>query len=265
MSGNGEFTEYDEVADLYDHVDTYEYRADVPFWLGMAEERGGPVLELGCGTGRVLIPLARAGVEVVGLDLSKAMLDVCRQALAAEPDEVRARVELVQGDLRDFDLDREFPLIISPFRPFQHLITVREQMECLDCVRRHLSAEGRFVLDIFNPSIEHLADPLKLEEEVDVNDKVLPDGRRVTRTVRIVANDYLEQYRDVELVYYVAHPDGRKQRLVHRFLMRYLFRYEVEHLLVRCGLELETVYADYERSPYGTQYPGELVCVVRHV
>ncbi len=79
----------------------------------------------------------------------------------------------------------------------------------------------------------------------------------------MVKRDVFKQYQDVELIYNVTHPDGRAERLVHAFPMRYFFRYEVEHLLARCGFEVETLYADYDKSPYGSKYPGELIFVAK--
>src|SRR5512138_2506169 len=97
---------YDElplVAEVYDHVGLYRNRRDVPFWVEAARASGGPVLELGAGTGRTLIPIALAGLAVVGLDRSPHMLAVCRRRLAAQADDVRACVELQLGDMRGFD------------------------------------------------------------------------------------------------------------------------------------------------------------------
>lgn len=165
--------------------------------------------------------------------------------------------------MRDFDLGREFSLITTPFRPFQHLTTVEDQIACLTTLRRHLRPGGRLVLDLFNPSIHYLADPARLDEFGDELEFTMPDGRRVCRRERIAGRDYFGQVQDVELIYYVTHPDGRQERLVHAFPMRYLFRFEAEHLLVRCGFEVEALYADYDKSPYGSKYPGELIFVAR--
>jgi len=88
---------------------------------------------------------------------------------------------------------------------------------------------------------------------------VTPDGRRVQRRDRIVKRDLASQVQDVELIYDVTHPDGRTGRHVHAFPMRYLFRYEAEHLLARAGFKLESLYADYDKSHFGSKYPGELI------
>ena len=221
------------------------------------------VLELGCGTGRVLIPTARAGVEIVGLDASPRMLDVCRAHLAAEPDAVRGRVRLVQSDMRTFELGRSFPLITMPFRPFQHLLTVDDQLACLGAVRRHLGEEGQVILDLFNPALPALARDDVGQEQGEEPEFTTPDGRRVTRRHRVVSRDYANQVNQIELIYDIAHPDGRKERLVHAFGMRYVFRYEAEHLLARAGFVVEQVYGDYDKTPFGAKYPGELILVAR--
>jgi len=87
----------------------------------------------------------------------------------------------------------------------------------------------------------------------------MPDGRQVVRRARILSRDLLQQVQDVEMIYDVTYPDGHTERHLDHFPMRYLFRYEAEHLLVRAGFTVEAVYADYDRSPYGSKYPGELI------
>lgn len=263
MDRADDYMDYGFVAEMYDYVTPYAARRDVDFYVETACALGGPALEIGCGTGRVLIPTARAGVEIVGLDISPYMLATCRQRLAGEPDEVRARVALVQGDMRKFDLGRTFHLVTTPFRPFQHLTTVEDQIACLRAIHRHLEPGGVLILDLFNPSLHFLTDSSRLEEYDDGPPFTLPDGRQVQRRSRILARDYYNQIQDVEMAYYVTRPDGRQERLAHRFFMRYLFRYEAEHLLARVGFSVESVYADFDRSPYGSKYPGELIIVAR--
>jgi SAM-dependent methyltransferase len=259
----GGYEDYKFVAELYDYVPPYQDRQDVKFYVEMAKELQGPVLEIGCGTGRVLIPTARAGIEIVGLDLSTHMLDICRQRLEQEGEDVKAKVRLVEADMRDFELSRKFQLITIPFRPFQHLTTTKDQIACLTAVRSHLNTGGRFILDFFNPALEALVGEIG-KEVGDEPEFSMPDGRRVIRRHKIVERDYFNQINYVELIYYVTHQNGKEERLVHSFPMKYLFRYEAEHLLARCGFEIEQVYSDYDKSPYGTKYPGELIFVVRN-
>jgi SAM-dependent methyltransferase len=257
------YEEYEFVADLYDHVGLYRDRPDVRFFVEAATAAGSPVLEVGCGTGRVLIPTARAGVGIVGLDLSPHMLAICGQRLQAEPESVRGRVRLVEADMRNFDLGSRFTLATIPFRPFQHLITVEDQLSCLASIRRHLVDDGMLILDLFNPSLDFLVNRPVGEELDEEPTFVTPDGRTVVRRHKTVAIDRFQQVGHYELVYYVTHPDGRQERLVQAFPMRYLFRFEAEHLLARAGFTLEHVYADFDKNPYGSSYPGELLMVAR--
>lgn len=265
MDRAGGYREYEFTSEFYDYIEPYRQRSDVAFFVEMARASQGPVLELGCGTGRVLIPTARAGIEIVGLDFSPNMLAICRRKLAEEAADVQARTQLVHGDMRHFDLDREFRLVTIPFRPFQHLITVEDQLSCLASIHRHLVRGGRLILDLFNPSMPRLVDERYLAESGVETEFTMPDGRKVARHYRTVARDWFNQILDTELIYYVTHPDGRQERLVHRFPFRYLFRFEAEHLLARSGFQVEQVYADYDKSPYGSKYPGELIFVAQRV
>jgi SAM-dependent methyltransferase len=251
------------VAQLYEQVIPYRDRPDVAFFVEAAVDSGGPVLEVGSGTGRVLLPTARAGVSITGLDLSEYMLDVCRSALQNEPREVQDRVELIQGDMRDFNLGKKFNLITTPFRPFQHLLTTEDQIRCLKCIHNHLEPGGSFILDIFNPSLEGItADNLGQEMGAEP-EFITPDGIKVRRFNKTVQRDHFKQVLDAELIYYLTHPDGREERIVHALQMRYLFRYEAEHLLARCGFEVVNLFADYQKSPYGSISPGELIFITK--
>lgn len=263
MERTGRDDEYAVMAAFYDYLAPYRDRQDVPFFVEMAQRGEGPVLELGCGTGRVLIPTARAGIEIVGLDRSHAMLSRCREKLSHEPEAVQSRAQLVHGDIRQFELRRSFGLVTIPFRPFQHLIAVEDQLSCLASIHRHLRDEGRLILDVYNPYLPRLVDDRYLVESDELPEFTMPDGRRVVRRHRTVSRDLFDQVNEEELIYYVTHPDGREERLVYRFQMRYFFRFEMEHLLARSGFQIEAVYADYLKNPYGSQYPGELICVAR--
>ena len=262
MDNSGGYDESPFIAEFYDSVVPYRERQDVNFFVEMAHRSGGPVLELGCGTGRVLIPTAESGIEIVGLDASPLMLSVCREKVARASQDTQSKVsELIEGDMRDFELGRKFRLATIPFRPFQHLLTVEDQMSCLKNIRRHLADSGKLVLDIFNPSLSNLVNETYLQEHGEEPEFVTADGRKVVRRARVVWRDYFNQIFHNELIYNVRHPDAREERFVHSFPMRYLFKFETEHLLARCGFGVEAVYADYDKSPYGSKYPGELIFV----
>jgi SAM-dependent methyltransferase len=260
MDNEGGFNLYRFTAEFYDP--TYEVafartkREDIAFYVDCHREAGGATLEVACGTGRVLIPCARAGGAITGLDFSAAMLDVCRAKLAQEPEEVRERVTLVEGDMTDFDLGRTFGLITIPFRPFQHLLTVAAQRACLAGVRRHLAPGGRFVFDVFHPNPAYLTEPPDFgAARVDIPETPLPDGRTVSRASRITGFHRAAQYNDIEMFYDVTCPDGRRERLVQSFPMRYFYHYEVEHLLELCGFRVVELYGNFDRSPFRDDSP----------
>jgi len=253
------------IAEFYDNIPGYRGREDVDYFVDAARRSGGPVLEVACGTGRVLLPIAREGIPITGMDLSPHMLRICRERLASEPGAVRAIAKTVLADMRRFDLGSRFNLVTLPFRPFQHLSTVEDQLSCLASIHRHLSDDGMLILDLFNPWLPALvADNVGQELSPDPP-FTMPDGRRVVRRTKFVSKDLFNQVNHMEMIYYVTHPDGREERLVHAYRMRYLFRFEAEHLLARCGFRLLNVYADFRRNPYGSTYPGELVIEARKV
>ena len=248
MSRANPYTYQSFVADYYDYLPPVAGRQDLDFYLEVGRTQGEPILELGCGTGRVLLHMAQAGLRAVGLDLSEPMLARCRAKLENQPAAVRDRVRLVHGDMTDFQLRETFRLINIPFRPFQHLLAVEQQLGCLRCARRHLAPGGRLVVDFFQTDARRMHDPAFMQESSPHPEVALPDGTRVRLTERVAAFHRAEQCNDVELVYYVTHPDGRAERLVFAFTLRYFFRYEVEHLLARCGFRVVELFGNFDRS-----------------
>ena len=246
---------YDPVAGFYD-VEHEELKNDIPFYLEEAQKTGGPVLELAAGTGRVTLEMAKAGFEVVGLEISKAMLDVARKKSEGLPEEVQKRISWVQGDMRDFDLGREFPFIFIPFRSFQNLQTRADQERCLDCVSKHMEKRGRFVLSLFAPSYQRLVNRQMFSHLGTIE---TPKGI-LSRTER-VTHDHVNQMIHVERIYDLVDADGVIHRKVWKFPVRYLWRFETELLLEKVGLEVETIYGDYQRSEFC--HNGEMLFIAR--
>src|SRR5579871_2287093 len=139
---------YSARPDLYDlmHAEQVE---DVRFLAEFAAAAGDSptALELGCGTGRLLVPLLDAGARVVGVDSNATMLGIARERLALYAD----RVTLVEGDMRRFALEQRFDLAIVGLNTFMHLLTLDDQLECLRCIRRHMRPAGTLLLDLANP------------------------------------------------------------------------------------------------------------------
>lgn len=236
------------IGELYDNVPVYKARRDIDFYAEEARNTPGEVLELGCGTGRVLIPIARLGKKITGIDSSPRMLGQCKARLMSEPAAVREMATLKAGDMRNLDLGRTFSLVTIPFRPFQHLILIAEQIATLETAYRHLEPGGRLIFDVFNPNPRYFVDEHRADEREDTPETPLPNGRTFRRTGRVPAVYIADQYSEVELIYYVRN-GGKTERLVQAFPMRWFWRHEVEHLLARCGFRIEAVYGDFDRSP----------------
>jgi len=236
------------IADYYDESPVVKGRVqDVAFYRDAAREFGDPVLELGCGTGRITMALAEAGKRITELDLSERMLERAVKKRAALRVEARERVQLVQGDMTRFDLGEKFRLVIIPFRPLQHLLEVRQQLDCLECVRKHLAPGGRLVLDVFQTDAERMHDPVHMRE-MQVTEYRTTDGRQVRITERVERFHRAVQRNDVEMIFSITHQDGRRERLVFAWPLRYFFRYEVEHLLARCGFAVAAEFGDFDRT-----------------
>ena len=243
------------IADYYDSSPIVIQRThDVAFYCNAARKYGDPVLELGCGTGRITLAIAEAGYRVMGLDISEKMLERAVEKRAALRREARERVHLVQGDMTEFDLGEKFRTIVIPFRPFQHLLETEKQMACLNGARTHLSRGGHLIVDFFQTDPERMHDS-RFETEALLTEYDLPGGRHVALSERVAAFHRGLQRNDVEMIFRVTHADGKQERLVMAWTLRYFFRYEVEHLLSRCGFRVEAVYGDFASSPLGDTSP----------
>ncbi|MGB7724445.1 MAG: class I SAM-dependent methyltransferase [Dehalococcoidales bacterium] len=250
MTRSSGYEDLEFVSEFYDAMYQNLTRRDIEFFVDYATKADGKILELGCGTGRVLIPTATAGCEITGLDFSPYMLQKCREKVAELPEKVQKKIRLLQGDMTAFATGGKYALVTIPFRPFQHLITVAEQKACLNCIRRHLQEKGKLVFDVFHTYLPRLVDTRFFMEMAVGESLQLPDGRLVKRTERTAAFHHAEQYNDIEFVFYVTYPDGRKERLVQAFPMRYFYRYEIEHLLNLCGFTIVEFYGNFDKSAF---------------
>ena len=175
--------------DLYDaitefHIAGSSVEGDVEFYRAMAARTGGPILDVGCGTGRIASVLASDGFEVVGLDLSEPMLRVARRRRASLAAEVAARMTFVCADMTGFELDRTFALLLVPARAFQFLLTVEAQRSALASMRRHLAPGGELVLDLFDPRLD-LCVPLTTSLPGQVDTVIHPTTGRNVRVERL--------------------------------------------------------------------------------
>ena len=147
---------FDEWSDIYDKV--YAWKSDdIQFYVDQARVSGGPILELGCGTGRVTIPIGMAGLEITGLDNSGKMLEVAKVKVS-KLSGIEKNIEFVAGDMTTFSINKQFSLIIIPFNGFLSLLTIDDQRRCLENIKAHLIPDGRLIFDVFVPDLDTLTD-----------------------------------------------------------------------------------------------------------
>ncbi len=231
------------------------------FYVEEAVRSGGPVLEVGCGTARVALEVARAGVDVVGLDRSPHMLAVAverRRAAGAAGE----RLALLRADMRAFAFRRGFARVFLPFRVLQSLTAVDDQLAALGRCRAALAPGGRLVFNVFDPRYDLLAAGLSPLEMAETG-----RGYREADGAEVVEKwtgwyDPVAQVLHGTFVYERRGPGGTVERTFEPLTLRYFFRYEIEHLLARAGYEIEELYGGWGREPY-REHGQELVWIAR--
>lgn len=251
--------EYDDQAEHYDLLHP-GLTGDVEFYCALARESLPPVLELGCGTGRVTIPIAREGIPIVGLDCSAPMLEFARRKAEGLPG---VRWEL--GDMRDFSLRERFGLVVIPYRSFLHLLTTQDQQSALASIYHHLLPGGRLALNIFNPSIAIMAawggELSGAQRHLgDYRDPSTNRAHTLWQSVRFRHSEQrLEELR-------IDEERDRASRVLSKtyreLKLRYVFRYEMEHLLRLAGFEIEALYGWFDLSPFDER-STEMVWIAR--
>jgi SAM-dependent methyltransferase len=246
-------TSSDDVTDFYEQFAKYydiwyeDFTDDVMFYKQMAEATGGPVLECMCGTGRVLVPLAKEGLEIAGFDLSYAMLDKLTAKLETFDEEIQENVHIGHADIRDFQCNRRFKLAVIPFNSFLHLLETEDQEAALRNVSDHLDEGGRLVMSIFNPKLDRPENMLRHR------------GTRVTKHGEIISwfesqtFDHAKQTTTVTYFFDISRQDKELRRVTITTTLRYMFHKEVAELMSRCGLEVTDTFGDYDQGAFGSK------------
>jgi SAM-dependent methyltransferase len=234
---------------------------DVEFYVSLAKNAGGPILELACGTGRITFVLAERGFDVTGVDISEGMLTIARRKAAQCPAAVRDRLTFVHQDMTRLDLPGRFGLAFVPFRSFQHLLTVELQRKALSAIARHLEPNGRLALNLFDPRLDLLLDTSPPPPEISAVDP--QTGHRFVAEVLRTRFDHLAQirrdvwrYREMNSARKLLDDDTREMAL------RWTYRHELRHLLELCGFAVEAEYSDFAGAP--AAHGRELIVVARH-
>jgi len=236
---------YDQIARFYD-IEHSGLKPDLLMYENFARRCGSPVLELGCGTGRVALHLARAGFEITGLDNSPVMLKIARQKLARAGLSEKAR--LLEADLADFALERRFALATLAVNTFMHFCSIADQLRVLTAARRHLEPGGLLVIDLPRATFLLLA---KEGEPFTLNQTLTdPESGRTIFKMTIVEPDPSAQTQRLTLAYDETDATGIVRRTSASFRLYYFFPHEMELLLDKAGFIVEGIYGTYDLGPY---------------
>ena len=246
--------EYELIAPFYD-IEHAHFSEDLDLYRNFAELCGGKILELACGSGRALLPLAQEGYEVTGVDSSAAMLAIARTQIEAAS--LGARCTLEWQNIITLHLEQKFRMAFIALGSFAHITMRKEQIQALKAIHAHLSPGGTFIIDISNADARYLEDlgGHMLHQATRERD----DGTFLTHFVSpATATDrHL-----LELTHF--YEEHRQGGPVHRTTVTthlYLFeRNEMELLLERAGFAVKDVYGDYDLSPYQLESP-RMICI----
>ena len=235
---------FDAFARFYDD-DYRDYADDIPLVLQTARTAGRTALELGCGTGRVLIPLADSGFHVIGVDGSAALLAIARRKVADHPLPIR----LVQADMKSFRLAQtevDFVFIVS--NTLMHLTSQADQLMALESANRHLRVGGLLLIDLFNPDVAYLESISGVQELADRWE----DGKSGAEVLKWTTRnlDAARQRQETLFIYEEIFPDGRSEQTRITFPLRYWWPDEGARLLQQAGFAVSELLGDFDGSPY---------------
>ena len=250
----GLMNDYDLIAPFYD-AEHAGFHEDLDMYQNYAELCGGRILELACGSGRVLLPLAQAGYELTGVDNSAEMLQLARQTLTGAG--VAQRCTLIQQDIVTLKLEQKFRLAFVALGSFAHITKRQEQQKALLAVRNHLSRGATFILDISNADARYME---------DLSGQVLHQGtwqqQDGTMLTHFVSPASANDRHLLELThFYERHQqNGPVQRTVVTTHLYLFEKNEIELLLESAGFVVKDIYGDYEMGPYQLEAP-RMVCL----
>ena len=225
------------------YYDLFGSKNDLNFYKELALQSGGKALELGVGTARVAIPLARVGVTVVGIDSSVYMLKVAREKLAKESEAVRRRVTLKNADMKDFELNQSFPFIYIPASTFDHNIAVEDQRRTLECVYEHLEKSGTFAFDL------EQVPPSKPEASWWIDRKKVEGGKMVVRSI-FTRRDMTKRRCSLDL-FFDVYKEGKLLERFHEYgKVAMISKDEIIRLLEETGFKVVCAYGDFDKSRY---------------
>ncbi|HEY7415838.1 MAG TPA: class I SAM-dependent methyltransferase [Ktedonobacteraceae bacterium] len=251
--------------EVYRHPEDYDLEVaarnidDISFWTNLLRcERPASVLEIGCGTGRLTLPLARAGAElgftITGLDLEPAMLIRARLRAGMEPTPVREVLHFIEGDVRFLQAEQRFDVVLMPYGVAHHLTCLDDQLAAWHCVHKLLVPHGLFAIDVNAPDFSLLARSLEGSERYIDLDFQSNDGHHLRRSVATYHSPAHQQIlQDYE--YEVANPDGTRRCYHSPFYMHVYYPYELKLLFQLTGFCVQGLLGSYTGEPFGDSSP----------
>ena len=226
--------------------------AGMSYYLDEIKNTNGAVLEAGVGTGRIFLPAFNSGADIYGIDYSKNMLEVLKSKL---PVNEHHRVWI--DDIRKFDTGESFSLVISPFRVFQHLITIEDQLNALNSIYNVLEPGGRLIFDVFYPDLRRITHPV--ENVLEYDGEYMP-GHKLQR-YSSTNYDNFNQILDIKFKF-IWEEDGMQKTDTFSTPLRYFFRYELENLVGRTKFKLENIYGNFNRDELSSR-SSEQILILR--
>jgi len=260
MKENSNSNLFYKTANLYDLNPLPLLKDDIPFYLEYASRINGNILELACGSGRITIPLAKAGYEIWGMDISNAMIELFRKKIKDLPEDVAQRIHLVHENMTNFRINKKYQLIIIPFRSYQALIEDNQQNMCLKNVYNHLSEDGIFIITFFKPIDDIENNWVKNVEIFDWESNDPTTGNKVRR---YHFRKHIEPHKQIiyaDLIYYIEQDYCSKQRVVDEFYLKYHYENQIRALLLSNKFKIIEEMGYYDGRPINKGSEFIFVC-----
>ena len=249
---------YKNTASFYDLDQRDNLIVDIPFYLEYAQKQNGNILELGCGTGRVSIELAKSGYFVTGLDLSEAMLEIYKNKIKMLPKNIQENINLIIGNMANFDIDKKYSLIIAPFRAFQALTDDNNINNCLKCIKNHLDINGIFIINVFRP-YKILDENWCFEPRIQWEREDKENGIYVVKKDSGEKIDVKEQIIYPKFIYEITDENGNKEEHIEHLELKYYYHEQLKKILINNGFKILEEYGWYDKS--GIENGRELIIV----
>lgn len=255
--------QYDTHSKLYDAL-YLGLPGEKEFYVSEALKIGGDVLEIGCGTGRITIPIAQSGVDIIGIDNSEGLLAEGKEKIS-KIKQIPAEIELLYGDMRNFSLDKKFDLIIIPYRAFLHLHTPEDQKTTLRNIHKHLKDSGKLIMNMFFPRIDVIDSNMNKLGNAVKQVKVLEDKNK--KIVFYDSRSY-SSYNQLINQYFIAEELNEEGIVTSKqyfpLTLRWVNRFEMEHLFELCGFKVENLFGWFDKRPFSDE-SEEMIWVAKKI